>query len=105
MKIERMKKIEFKMITKPDLTGNKSGWMQVRVDISHNGLRKVTYVVESNGFGDTALVGRNSINDVKDFIAIWNEHPMHNRKLIEYCRKIISAYKIVIDAEKNMEVA
>ena len=105
MKIERMKKIEFKMITKPDLEGNKSGWMQVGVEISHNGLKKVTYIVESNGFGDTALVGRNNINDVKTFIAIWNEHPMHDRKLREYCRKIISAYKIVIDAEKNIEVA
>ena len=79
--------------------------MEVGVEISQYGLKKVTYIVESNGFGDTALVGRNNINDVKTFIAIWNEHPMHDRKLREYCRKIISAYKIVIDAEKNIEVA
>ena len=74
MKIEKMKRIEFKMLTKPDLKNSHLGWMQVRVDISHNGLRKVTYVVESNGFGNTALVGRNSINDVKTFISGENIH-------------------------------
>ena len=102
---KKMKNIEFKMCSKPKINYNSSGWMKVEATISNNGRGAIKYILETNGFGQTALIGRYSVNTLRDIISIWNENPEHDTKLRDYANKILEAYKITSEAEKNLEVA
>ena len=93
---ESVWKTEFKSISEPK---GRSGWMDVEVTLSGEGVEPMIFKVSTNGFGHTALIGRNQIREIRTFISIWDG--TLDGRLREWAKVIVDAHKIVSANSKH----